>query len=86
MLATNVRVRPCSERYIVSSLTRSTVRTSPSWARVMPSGTLRLMVPLGPFTVTTPSAIETVTDVGTVMGLRPIRDISAPPGTWAYQT
>ena len=42
------------------------------------------MVPLGPFTVATPSATVIVTEAGTVMGLFPIRDISGPP--WDYQT
>ena len=37
------------------------------------------MVALGPFTVTTSPATLTVTPAGTVMGLRPIRDISEPP-------
>jgi hypothetical protein len=54
----------------------------------MPSGMIRSMVPFGPFTVTTPLAIVTVTDEGTVMGLRPIRDISEPPAESlaGYQT
>jgi hypothetical protein len=46
----------------------------------MPSGMTRLMVPLGPLTVATPSATLIVTEDGTVIGLVPIRDISEPPG------
>ena len=61
MLAINVRVSPCKERYCVSSFRRDTFSTSPVWLSVMPSGITRLMVPFGPFTVATPSATVTLT-------------------------
>ena len=87
MLDTNVRVRPWSERSRVSSEARVTVRTSPSWFTPMPDGRVRVMVPLGPATVTWSPATDTVTPLGTVMGFLPMRDISALPfRTRGYHT
>src|SRR5690349_21573851 len=45
----------------------------------MPGGRGAWSEPLGPFTVTAPAATLTVTPLGRVIGLRPMRDIGCLP-------
>src|SRR5688500_14261980 len=76
MLATSVRLRPCSERWRGSSLGRST-SSSPSSRRMITSPcSVRVSSPLGPFTRTVLPSSCTSTPAGTGIGLLPIRDIS----------
>src|SRR5207245_8493789 len=49
-----------------------------SWRTRMSGGRARSSVPLGPFTVTRPSARVTSTPDGSAMGVRPTRDMSPP--------
>src|SRR4051812_46390158 len=79
MLFTSERTSPCRARFWRSSLGRSTSSVPSSWRMVIGSGTLRDSVPWGPFTVTVPGASVTSTPLGTGMGERPTRDISASP-------
>src|SRR5690606_33247867 len=78
-LLMRVRVRPCRARDARSSSGRvtrtwlSSTLTSMGWATVSESS------PLGPLTVTTRSATETVTPAGMSMGSFPIRDIIRSP-------
>src|SRR5579875_2824482 len=78
MLLTRVLVRPCSARLVRSSSGRSTRRLPSSWRTVISPGRSRSSVPLGPLTVTWRSARVTSTPDGTVMGVRPMRDMEAP--------
>src|SRR5881398_1405368 len=76
MLATSERVSPCRARCSPRSVGRATVSSSPSCATVMSRWMRSESSPFGPCTRTTPGSIVTVTPMGTVMGLRPMRDIS----------
>src|SRR5580658_8440086 len=76
MLAISERDSPCSARISPSSLGRVTVMTPASWATSMGADTARLRVPRGPVTVTSRPSMVTSTPLGTVTGIRPIRDIA----------
>src|SRR6185437_4143435 len=79
MLATSVRVRPCSALCSVSSDGRS---TSTSWSFIdsfMAAGSERCSSPFGPFTVIFEPSSVTVTPFGIVTGFFPIRDIFRAP-------
>ena len=80
MLATSVRVSPCSEREARWSSGRVTDRV-PSATRStrIGDGTVWLSVPLGPLTVTCAPSMVTSTPAGTVIGSRPMRDMSYLP-------
>src|SRR2546423_15353808 len=75
MLATSVRVRPCSALCCASSDGRFTTTDPSSSARAMSSCSERLISPLGPFTVILCPSICAVTPVGSATGFLPIRDI-----------
>ncbi len=82
MLATRVRVRPCSARDSRSSLGRVTFsEPSSSFSTLIGEATVWLSVPLGPLTVTEEPSMVTSTPAGTVIGSRPMRDMVTP-----YQT
>ncbi len=77
MLATRLRVSPCSDRLVRSSSGRLTTIWPPGWSNLTSiSGRyLKLSFPLGPSTWIVESAIATFTVGGTGTGLRPIRDM-----------
>src|SRR2546423_1573479 len=75
MLATSVRVRPCSALCCASSDGRFTTTDPSSSARAMSSCSERLISPLGPFTVILCPSICAVTPAGSATGFLPIRDI-----------
>src|SRR5687767_10346756 len=75
MLATSVRVRPCSARWPGSSEGRATVMFPSSIAIAMDGCNRRSSSPLGPFTFTVCPSIVAVTFFGTGMGFLPILDI-----------
>src|SRR5579872_2994247 len=76
MLATRVRVRPCSERCSLASLGRTTVSVPFSMLYERSGLRRRTSVPFGPFTVIVPSSAGvTVTPAGTAIGRFPIRDM-----------
>src|SRR3989304_1137780 len=84
MLASSVRVRPCSSRARFSSLGRST-RSTPSSLMMRSSGERsRSSVPLGPLTATWLPATSTETPCGMGMARLPIRDI-CPPTSAGYR-
>ena len=65
-----MRVRPCSERDMRSSLGRVTsMLPSSALATSMGAATAWVSVPLGPFTVTVAPSMSTVTPDGTEMGM-----------------
>src|SRR5205809_7275497 len=76
MLATRVRDSPCSSLARRSSLGRTTDRL-PSSAFSARIGSARVCdsSPLGPFTFTVWPSMVTWTPAGTVIGLRPMRDM-----------
>src|SRR2546423_4409310 len=78
MLATSVRVSPCSARSSPRSVGRVTVITPSSCSIFIRWGTVVRSSPLGPETVTRPGSTETSTPAGTWMGCLPIRDMSLP--------
>src|SRR5262245_22583978 len=78
MLATRVRVNPCSARSSPRSVGRLTVITPPSCSIFIRCGTTERSSPFGPETVTRPGSTETSTPAGTLMGCLPIRDMSLP--------
>src|SRR4051812_30102819 len=80
MLATNVRVRPCSDLLTRSSSGRETCNSplSPR-ATLIGSATRCSREPLGPSTVTSCPSTVTSTPSGIVTGSLPMRDISLPP-------
>src|SRR5207248_9957724 len=75
MLATRVRVSPCSARCSPRSVGRVTSTSSPTCSTAMSRCTRSESSPLGPFTVTRSGSIATVTPLGTAVGCLPIRDI-----------
>src|SRR3979490_1829916 len=76
MLATSVRVRPCSALCCASSDGRFT-RTGPSPSVSSMSGCReRLISPFGPLTVILCPSICTVTPLGSGTGFLPMRDIA----------
>src|SRR5690348_11448939 len=83
MLATRVRVSPCSARCSPRSLGRVTTSWSPPspssrglCCTVIARGMRSDNSPLGPLTVTRSGSIATVTPAGTGIGCLPIRDIA----------
>src|SRR3954452_21539912 len=76
MLLTSVRVRPWSCLWVFCSVGRVTTSVPSSRLTVMSGWSDRERVPLGPFTVTFRPSIVTSTPDGTVMGRRPILDMS----------
>src|SRR5690242_16913350 len=79
MLLMSARERPCSAFWLASSLERDATTLSPSRPNEIPSGNLRDSSPFGPFTETVEPSMLTVTPLGTVTGILPIRDIVRPP-------
>src|SRR6478735_1377770 len=77
MLLTSVRVRPWSCLWVFCSVGRVTTIVPSSRLTVMSGWSDRLSVPLGPVTVTLRPSIVTSTPDGTVMGRRPMRDMSS---------
>src|SRR5947209_17603783 len=80
MLATSVRVRPCSARCSPRSVGRRTSTSSPSWLTCMSRWMRSESSPLGPLTVTRSGSMAIVTPVGTGIGCLPILDIASLPG------
>src|SRR4029079_8584307 len=78
MLATSVRVRPCSARSSPRSVGRVTVIVPSACSTFMRTGTCCASSPSGPLTITRPGEIETFTPVGSSMGCLPIRLIPLP--------
>src|SRR6266536_1377745 len=79
MLATSVRVRPGSCLCVFASDGRLTTMVPSSAATTMSGWSSRRSVPRGPSTVIERPWMATFTPSGTVMGRRPIRDISGLP-------
>src|SRR5579875_3266846 len=78
MLAMSDRDSPCSARISPSSLGRVTVITPSEWETSIGAVTCMLSVPFGPLTVTERPSMVTSTPLGTVTGIRPIRDMADP--------
>src|SRR4029453_16061269 len=78
MLATSLRMRPCTLRARRESSRRCTRAVLPSTAIVTSGSSRRLRVPLGPSTRTEPWATWSFTPAGIGIGSRPMRDISSP--------
>src|ERR1700751_1011594 len=78
MLATSVRVRPCSARSSPRSVGRFTVTTPSSCSIFIRAGTCCCSVPSGPATETRAGSIVTVTPSGIEMGALPILLIRLP--------
>src|SRR6478736_1325933 len=76
MLLTRVRVRPWSCLCIFCSVGRVTTSVPSSRLTVMSGCSARLSEPFGPLTVRLRPSMVTSTPDGTVMGRRPIRDMS----------
>src|SRR5439155_9241015 len=76
MLATSVRVRPCSARSSPRSVGRATVICPSICSTFIRTGNSRWSSPSGPLTVTRPGEIETDTPPGTSIGFFPIRLMS----------
>ena len=76
MLLTSVRVSPWSCLWVFCSVGRVTTSVPSSRLTVMSGCRERLSVPFGPLTVTLRPSIVTSTPDGTVMGRRPMRDMS----------
>src|SRR5690348_9052643 len=80
MLATKVRLRPCSARLRFSSSGRVTTSVPSSAFEIeMGSATVWVSVPFGPLTVTRRSVMSTSTPLGIWIGSRPMRDMSETP-------
>src|SRR5215207_6560078 len=79
MLATRLRVRPCSARSGPRSVGRATVSVLSSEAICIRGLISWASSPLGPLTVTRPGPIETVTPSGTGIGFLPIRLMLGSP-------
>src|SRR5205823_2784918 len=75
MLATSVRVRPCSARCSPRSVGRVTTIWSSLCSIFMSRWTLSESSPRGPLTVTRSGSTATVTPAGTGMGCLPMRDM-----------
>jgi hypothetical protein len=76
MLLISVRDSPCSSLALRSSFGRSTVKLPlSSRSIVIGSASVWESDPFGPLTVTFGPSIDSSTPVGTVIGLRPMRDI-----------
>src|SRR6185436_12884635 len=78
MLAISVRVSPCSARCSARSVGRLTSSWPSSWRTSMARALRSKRLPRGPATRTTSASIVTVTESGTGMGLRPMRDMRSP--------
>src|SRR5438477_6245757 len=78
MLATRVRLRPCSERCTRESVGRSTVMVPSTWLTRIAGGNVRASVPSAPLTLTWLPLNVTSTPGGIVIGILPMRDISSP--------
>src|SRR5688572_31374655 len=78
MLATSVRVRPCSALCCASSDGRFTRIWPSSSASAISSWSERLISPFGPFTVILCPSICALTPLGSGTGFLPIRDIVRP--------
>src|SRR6184192_996263 len=76
MLATRVRVRPCSALWRLSSEGRRTTTAFSSSASVRSACVARLISPFGPFTVIRLPSIWAVTPLGSGTGFLPMRDMS----------
>src|SRR4051794_249110 len=72
MLATSVRVRPCSARSSPRSVGRVTTMSLSRCSIFIRDGTCCCSVPSGPATATRAGSIVTVTPSGTGMGALPI--------------
>src|SRR5512135_2204962 len=80
MLATSVRVRPCSALSRDSSEPRFTDTWPSSSATEIAGAITRVSSPFGPFTFTVCPSIVTVTPFGMAIGSLPIRDmVSSSP-------
>src|SRR6478736_5301335 len=77
MLLTSVRVSPWSCLWVFCSVGRVTTSVPSSRLTVMSGCRARLSEPFGPLTVRLRPSIVTSTPDGTVMGRRPIRDMSS---------
>src|SRR6266496_2644853 len=75
MLATSVRVSPCSALCCASSDGRFTTTVPSTSVSCMSACSVRLISPLGPFTVILRPSICAVTPLGSATGFLPIRDI-----------
>src|SRR6476661_7125309 len=78
MLATSVRVRPCSARSWPRSVGRATVIRPSACSIFILGGTCCCRFPSGPLTMTRPGSIDTDTPAGISIGCLPIRLISLP--------
>src|SRR3989441_11615759 len=76
MLATSVRVRPCSALCCASSDGRLTTTVPSSSVSSISGCSERLISPFGPFTVIRRPSICAVTPLGSGTGFLPIRDIA----------
>src|SRR5215211_5894239 len=77
MLAIRVRVRPWRALLSFSSSGRLTVTSPSAWLTAIRLGTRCDSSPLGPLTLTTESSpTVTWTPPGTLIGMRPMRDIA----------
>src|SRR5258705_9739787 len=76
MLLTSVRVRPWSCLWVFCSVGRVTTMVPSSRLTGMSGCRERLRLPFGPVTVTLRPSMVTSTPDGTVMGRRPMRDMS----------
>src|SRR5256886_10520596 len=76
MLATRVRVRPCSALWRLSSEGRRPTTAFSASARVSPGCVARLISPFGPFAVIRLPSIWAVTPLGRGTGFLPMRDMS----------
>src|SRR6476661_7350901 len=77
MLLTSVRVSPWSCLWVFCSVGRVTTSVPSSRLTVMSGCSARLSEPFGPLTVRLRPSMVTSTPDGTVMGRRPIRDMSS---------
>src|SRR6478672_13242047 len=77
MLLTSVRVSPWSCLWVFCSVGRVTTMVPSSRLTVMSGCRARLRLPFGPVTVTVRPSMVTSTPDGTVMGRRPMRDMSS---------
>src|SRR5687768_9024777 len=73
MLATRLRVRPCSARSSPRSVGRATTSSASFCSTDIRCGICCESSPSGPFTITRPGEIATETPAGIAMGLLPIR-------------
>src|SRR5258708_4248631 len=78
MLATRVRVSPCSERCTRESVGRSTVTVPSARLMRMAAGIVRARAPRSPLTLTWLPSTVTSTPGGTVIGILPMRDTGSP--------